>query len=105
GEASEYLGVDLGVVNIASTSDGEIVNQGQGIVHAHVNTVRARYARLRAKLQEKRTKSAIRLLKKRSGRERRFARYVNHCISKSIVSTANIAGFALHHRNSEVAAA
>jgi putative transposase len=48
-EASEYLGVDLGVVNIATSSDGEIVNQGQGCIHAHVNTVRARYVRLRAK--------------------------------------------------------
>jgi len=87
-EASEYLGVDLGVVNIASTSDGEIVNQGQGIVHAHVNTVRARYARLRAKLQKKHTKSARRRLKKRSGRERRFARDTHHWISQALLSTA-----------------
>jgi len=88
-EASEYLGVDLGIANLAVTSDGEIVNQSQGvIVHAHINTVRARYARLRSKLQKKRTKSAMRLLKKRSGRERRFARDVNHCISQALVSTA-----------------
>jgi len=91
-EASEYLGVDLGIINIATTSDGEIVNAGQaGCIQrpqAHVNTVRARYARLRAKLQKKRTKSAMRLLKKRSGRERRFVRDTNHSISKAIVSTA-----------------
>jgi putative transposase len=87
-EVSEFIGVDLGVINIATTSDGEIANHGQGIVHAHVNTVRGRYARLRAKLQKKGTKSAKRLLKKRSGRERHFARDVNHCISKSLVSTA-----------------
>jgi putative transposase len=87
-EASEYLGVDLGVVNIATSSDGEIVNRGQGCVHAHVNTVRARYVQLRAKLQKKQTRSAKRLLKRRSGRERRFARDVNHCISKALVQTA-----------------
>jgi predicted transposase len=104
-EVSEYLGVDLGVVNIASTSDGEIVNQGQGIVHAHVNTVRARYARLRAKLQKKRTKSAMRLLKKRSGRERRFARDTNHCISKVLVSTARIAVLHRTLKNSKSVAA
>jgi IS605 OrfB family transposase len=86
--AIEFLGVDLGVINIAATSDGEIINQQQSAVHAHVNTVRGRYARLRAKLQKKGTKSARRLLKKRSGRERRFARDVNHCISKAIVSKA-----------------
>jgi IS605 OrfB family transposase len=87
-EASEYLGIDLGVVNIAVTSEGEIVSQGLGCIHAHVNTVRARYARLRQKLQKKQTHSAKRLLKKRSGRERRFARDVNHCISKALVGTA-----------------
>jgi IS605 OrfB family transposase len=95
-EASEYLGVDLGVVTIAATSDGEIVNAGQRIIvqrtHAHINTVRGRYARLRAKLQQKHTKSAMRLLKKRSGRERRFARDTNHCISKTLVSTAKDTG-------------
>src|SRR5262249_34947597 len=36
----------------------------------------------------KRAKSAMRLLKKRSGRERRFARDTNRCISKALVSTA-----------------
>jgi IS605 OrfB family transposase len=39
-------------------------------------------------LQKKGTKSAKRLLRKRSGRERRFARDVNHCISKALVNTA-----------------
>jgi IS605 OrfB family transposase len=34
----------------------------------------------------------MRLLKKRSGRERRFARDVNHCISKAIVRTAKGTG-------------
>jgi putative transposase len=88
-EPGEYWGVDLGIGNIAATSAGEIVNTGPGIiVHAHVNTVRARYARLRAKLQKKRTKSAMHLPRKRSGRERRFARDTNHRISQSLVSTA-----------------
>jgi len=87
-EPYEYLGVDLGIINLATTSDGEFVNHGQGCVHAHVNTVRARYVRLRAKLQKKQSRSARRLLKRRSGRERRFARDVNHCISKAIVQTA-----------------
>ncbi len=87
-EPSEFLGVDLGVVNIAATSDGELLNDSSGPQHAHVNIVRARYSRMRTKLQKKGTKSAKRLLSKRSGRERRFARDVNHCISKALVSTA-----------------
>ena len=87
-EPGEYLGVDLGIITLAATSDGELLNHTTGPKHAHINTVRGRSARLRAKLQQKGTKSAKRLLKKRSGREKRFARDVNHCISKAIVSTA-----------------
>jgi putative transposase len=59
-EASEYLGVDLGIITLAATSDGELLNQTTGPKHAHINTVRGRYARLRAKLQKKGTKSAKR---------------------------------------------
>jgi IS605 OrfB family transposase len=87
-KASEFLGADLDIINIAATSDGEIVNHGQGMIHAHINSVRARFSRMRSKLQKKGSKSAKQLLKKRSGRERRFVRNVNHCISKSLVSTA-----------------
>ena len=77
-----FLGVDLGVVNIATTSDGEI--------HAgrRLNRYRARQLKLRAKLQKRGTKSAKRLLKKRARRERRFSADVNHCVSKSIVAEA-----------------
>ena len=87
-EASDYLGVDLGVITLAATSDGEFLNHSTGPKHAHINQVRARYVRFRRKLQKKGTKSAKRLLRKRSGRERRFSRDVNHCISKALVSTA-----------------
>lgn len=74
------LGVDLGLVNIATTSDGEIFS-GRPI-----NNVRHRHRRLRKKLQKKRTKSAKRRLKKLSGKESRFAKDVNHVISKRIVA-------------------
>ncbi len=50
--------------------------------------MRARYSRLHRKLQQKGTKSAKRLLRKRSGRERRFSRDINPCLSKALVSTA-----------------
>lgn len=81
-EVKSALGVDLGVTNIAVDSDGE--------VHAasHVNNVRHRHRRLRAKLQAKGTRSAKRKLKKLSGKERRFAKDTNHRISKQIVAKA-----------------
>jgi putative transposase len=91
-DASDFLGVDLGIITLAATSDGELLNQGAVPVHAHVNTVRARYNQMRRKLQKKGTKSAKRLLRTRSGRERRFVRDVNHYISKTLVSTAKDTG-------------
>lgn len=81
-DVDEYIGVDLGVKNIAVDSDGTMHSA------SHINNVRIRYAKLRAKLQSKGTKSAKRLLKKRSGRERRFMNDVNHCISKQLAVKA-----------------
>ena len=87
-ETSDYLGVDLGVITLAATSDGEFLNHSTGPKHAHINQVRARYSRFRTKLQKKGTTSAKRLMHQRSGREKRFARDINHGLSKALVSTA-----------------
>lgn len=81
-----WLGVDLGVVNIATDSDGA-VHSGKAL-----RALRRRHRALRAKLQAKGTKSAKRLLKKRRRKESRFARDVNHCISKAIVGKAKDTG-------------
>jgi len=81
-EAMETLGVDLGVVNIAVDSDGQVHS-----AH-HINNVRHLRRRLRAKLQANGTRSAKRKLKKLSGKERRFAMDTNHCISKQLVAKA-----------------
>ena len=79
---SGFIGVDLGIVNIATTSEGE------SFAGNHVQSVRARFSRLRAKLQSKGTRSAKRLLKKRRRREQRFQRDVNHVVSKALVARA-----------------
>jgi len=76
------LGIDLGVVNIAVDSDGQVHSA------SHINNVRHRHRRLRAKLQAKGTRSAKRKLKRLSGKERRFAKDTNHCISKKLVAKA-----------------
>ena len=80
--AEGVIGVDLGVKNIASDSDGN-VRSGKA-----VNSLRHRHRRLRTKLQKKRTHSAKRRLKKLSGKEQRFARDTNHVISKELVELA-----------------
>ena len=88
-EFEEALGVDLGIVNIATDSDGVAYSGAQ------VNGLRKRHARLRAKLQAIGTKSAKRLLKKRRRKERRFAQDVNHVIAKRIVAKAEGTGRAI----------
>jgi IS605 OrfB family transposase len=77
-----FLGVDLGVKHIAVDSDGNIHSA------QHLLNVRHRHRRLRKKLQKKGTRTAKRRLKALSGKEKRFARDVNHCISKQLVKIA-----------------
>jgi IS605 OrfB family transposase len=85
-DPDEWIGVDLGIANIATDSDGEI-HQGKSI-----QAVRFRHRRLRAGLQAAQTDSARRHLKKLSGKERRFATDVNHTISKRLVQKAQGTG-------------
>lgn len=83
---TDFLGVDLGVANIATDSDGK---RHSG---SHIKSVRHRHRRLRQKLQRKHTRAAKRRLKKLAGKEQRFATHTNHCISKQIVATAEGTG-------------
>lgn len=76
------LGVDLGIVNLATDSDGE-VHSGQ-----QVDRKREWYAHRRATLQAVGTKSAKRRLRQLSGRQRRFQKDTNHQISKRLVAKA-----------------
>jgi len=79
---TDYLGVDLGIINIATDSDGSVYSG------SNVNGLRHRHRRLRQKLQSKGTKSATRLLNKRRSKESRFVADVNHQISKCLIATA-----------------
>ena len=77
-----FLAIDFGIARIASEHNGKS-HSG-----AHIRNLRKRHRRLRQKLQSKGTRSAKRLLKKRGGKERLFAKDVNHQISKKIVRKA-----------------
>jgi IS605 OrfB family transposase len=76
------LGVDFGIVNIATTSDG-VTYSGE-----EVESVRAHYTGLKGELQHVGTESAKRHLRKLSGKERRFKKQTNHVISKELVAVA-----------------
>ncbi|MGW2628046.1 RNA-guided endonuclease InsQ/TnpB family protein [Streptomyces chattanoogensis] len=77
-----FLGVDLGIVNIATTSDGEVM------AGRNLNRIRVRERKLRTKLQRKDTKSARRRAQRRRRKEARRARDINHKIAKHIVAEA-----------------
>ncbi len=81
-DTNERLGVDLGIVRLATDSTGEV------FTGAKVREVRARYHRRRQTLQKVGTRSAKRRLKQMSGRERRFQTNTNHRISTALVAKA-----------------
>ncbi|MFI7295587.1 RNA-guided endonuclease InsQ/TnpB family protein [Streptomyces sp. NPDC050121] len=85
-DPADFLGIDLGIVNIATTSDGEIM------AGRELNRTRLRERTLRTKLQKKNTSSAKRRLKKRRRKEARRARDVNHKIAKHVVAEAERTG-------------
>ena len=80
--AEDFLGVDMGITDIVSLSDGTNVSSEE------VKNIRNRYNKVRASVQSKGTRNCHRLLKRLKGRERRFATIVNHRISRQIVAKA-----------------
>ncbi|MGY2709318.1 RNA-guided endonuclease InsQ/TnpB family protein [Thermostichus sp. MS-CIW-28] len=103
-DTDKVIGVDLGRTDIAHTSEGDNWNGQQ------LNRVRDHYSRLRAVLQRKASKGTRssrrrcrQLLQRLSGKERRFQSrqrciaktWVNHRISKAIVSRAKATNSAI----------
>jgi IS605 OrfB family transposase len=88
-EPVDVLGVDLGIVNIATDSTGETFSGGG------VEKARKHYSRRRAGLNRVGTKSARRRLSKVRKREANFRRNENHRISKQIVAKAKATGSAI----------
>ena len=87
--SDEILGCDLGRTDIAVTSEGDKFSGKE------ITKVRNHYAKLRANIQQKAskgTRSSRRrcrgLLKRLSGKEKRFQSWVNHTISHRIVTSA-----------------
>jgi IS605 OrfB family transposase len=83
---TDFIGVDLGIANIATDSDGK-EHSGKD-----VEKVRRRHSRQRKRLQRNGSKGAKKRLKRMAGREARFRRHENHVISKKIVASARGTG-------------
>ncbi len=92
---TDFIGVDLGVANLATDSDGQRYSGNA------VEAVRVRQHALRRSLQKAaagkkrrglRPKNIRRKLKRLSGKERRFRANENHRIAKSLVAKAKGTG-------------
>ena len=81
-EPTGVLGCDLGLVNLATDSDGE---QYSG---AQVRQIREKRFGHRQRLQKANTRRARWRLRKLAGKEARFQKQVNHEISKRLVQKA-----------------
>ena len=82
GEVTDFVGVDLGIVNIASDSDGNVYSG------AKVELNRRIFAHRRRNLQRNGSRAARRKLCQIKGKQAGFQRDTNHCISKAIVASA-----------------
>lgn len=92
-EIHDFIGVDMGVARIVTTSDG------QSVSGEHVESVRAKHFKTRRSLGRKmgsknrRTrKNARRAMKRIGRRESRFRSHTNHVISKALVTFAKDTG-------------
>lgn len=85
-EVKDWLGVDLGIANIATDSMGEMHSGGE------IDRNRRRRATARKQYQRKGTRAAKKRLQAMSGRQRRFQTKTNHEISKRIVAKAKTLG-------------
>lgn len=81
-EVDGFLGVDLGLVQLATDSEGN------AYTGAECMAFRRRVKRHRTSLQAKGTKKARRRLRKFNRRQSRYTAWLNHNISKHIVQTS-----------------
>ncbi|MEV6068206.1 transposase [Nocardia sp. NPDC052001] len=87
-----WLGVDLGIVNLAVTTADDPSNLDLRWSGGAVTAVRKKHQVLRTALQKVGTKSAKRKLKKHRRKETRYATDINHQLSKTIVAQAQRTG-------------
>ena len=81
-DVEAFVGVDFGLVSIATLSNGKEFNSKK------LQDYREKRQKVRSSVQSKRTRGSKKLLKRLSGRERTTASITNHTIAKQIVQIA-----------------
>jgi putative transposase len=85
-DPKDFIGVDLGIANIATDSDGQTYSG------ADVDKVRKKHNLQRKRLGRRNTKGAKKKAQRVGRKEAKFRRYQNHCISKKLVESAKRTG-------------
>lgn len=85
-DVEEFIGVDMGLLEIAALSNGKSFNSKK------LNDYREKRQKVRSSLQSKGTKGSKKVLKRLSGKERTTSTIINHTISKQIVQLAKSEG-------------
>jgi IS605 OrfB family transposase len=88
-QVEAFLGVDLGIANVLTDSEGER-HTGK-----KVERLRKKHAKARQSFQRRGTRSAKRRLKAMSGKQSRFQKQENHRISKVVVAKAKALGLGI----------
>jgi len=78
--SKDIVGIDRGLYHIAVTSDNNFYSAQS------IRKQRRKHLYVKKTLQQKGTQSAKRKLKSISGKEKRFMKDINHCITKEIVN-------------------
>jgi len=82
----DFIGVDFGIINIATLSTGEKLSGKE------LENYRTKRQKVRSSLQSKGTKGCKKTLKRLSGKEQRTTSIVNHTMAKHIVEIAKREG-------------
>lgn len=85
-EITNVVGIDFGINYLATAIDSK--DSMLFINGRYMKNIKAKYQRLRKSLQQKKTSSARRRLKKICSRENRWQRDINHKAAKALVSFA-----------------
>ncbi len=88
---NETVGLDRGIINVIATSNGELVS-GKPL-----RKNKRKYFFLKRKLQAKGTRSAKKLLKRISRREKRFSLDFLHSLTKGMVANTNVKTYVLEN--------
>jgi len=90
-KVNKIIGLDRGIINTIATSEGELFSSKV------LRKNKRKHLYLRRRLQAKGTHSAKKLLKKLSGKEKRFSYNFLHSLTKKLINNPNVSTYVLEN--------